>query len=251
MKLRFDWLTFTIPEAAMEGFNGLSWLVSSLFPFRYDVFTPCFGRYGYRKGSFYKYITILEDGTRDFMGTCFDISGQGMMFLYSLKGFSFEELFKKINSLGGSISRLDVALDCFDHELDYDEITDAIKKHNYATRWHQVKIIDSFKGGVNGRDFQFGSRRSDAMLRIYDKKAESGSDEHDYWCRVEFQFRHDMAHAFADTFLNKDEDRDFIELFLGVLCNYLRFIERKYKNDADKCPTLDWWDRFIGHVAKS
>lgn len=243
MEVRFDWLTFTVPSDSFERINDL---VYDVFGLEYELFVPCRGRYGYQKGMFHENITILTDGGRDFMGVCFEISGKGCSYLYFLDGFDFKDIFKKINSFGGNISRLDVALDCFDNELDYDVIRDEIAKHNYCSKWRKARVITSY--GVNGIGFdaEFGSRRSDIMLRIYDKKVESGSDR-DYWCRLELQFRHDLAYGFADTYLNEDE-YTFFDKFAGVLSYYLRFIDRIYVKDTDKCPTLPWWDEFLEKI---
>lgn len=248
MTIRFDWLTFTIPS---DAFDCLEKLVGQLFTLSLDCFVDCVGRYGYRRGSYFEHITILQDGARDFMGVCFDISGQGVSYLYSLKNFSFDDLFKLINSLGGNISRLDVALDCFNNELDYDVLYKACADRAYASRWRTcVSHVNHCTGGF---DTQFGSRSSDCMLRIYDKKVQSKCSDCDYWCRLEFQFRHAMASAFVDTYLNSINDkREFIELFLGVLTNYLRFVDPIYdKRNLGHCPTVEWWARFIEDVAKS
>lgn len=245
----FDWLTFTIPDGVFE---SLSQLVGDLFRLSLDAFVPARGRYGYCEGVFYENITILTKGTRAFMGTCFDISGKGVSYLYSLDYFSFEELFKLINSLGGSISRLDVALDCFNNDLDYEVMAQAVAVRNFASLWKTVKVIHSYNVNGVGFDLQFGSRRSDCMLRIYDKKVESGNKDLDYWCRLEIQFRHDLAHAFADTFLNRDADHDFTSLFIGFLSHHLRFIERKYGyGNSDKCPVLAWWVDFIENMSQN
>ena len=248
MQVRFDWLTFTI----QNDLSKLDFLVHNFFDLSLELFTPCRGRYGYSKGYFYENITILTEGGCDNMGICFDISGKGCTYLYSIDTFDFEDMFKKINSLGGNITRLDTALDCFDNQLNYHDIAEAVAKHNYSSRWKKVKVITSYSKDGIGFDAQFGSRRSDIMLRIYDKKVESSCTDKDYWCRLELQCRNDLAHSFADTFLNREKDYDYIELFLGVLCHYLRFIDRIYDDtNTSKCPTLPWWESFIENVRKT
>lgn len=252
MVVRFDWLTFTVDVP-----DSLDQMVNDLFGLDVNCFVTGGGRYGYRRSLFYEHITILLDGGLESMGICFDISGQGCSFLYGMEGFLFEDIFRKINGLGGNITRLDVALDCFDNEVPYDELLDAIPKHNYASIWRNVKVITSYyeRTGKNcagtGLDVQFGSRKSDIMLRIYDKKVESKCEDKDYWCRFELQCRNHMAYSFADTYLNLQQDLDFIEMFLGVLTHYLRFIDRKYVTDPNKCPVLPWWESFVELVAKS
>lgn len=249
MEVRFDWVTFSISESMYEG--SLQDLTYDLLGLDLTCFVPCRGRHGYKNGLFYENITILTEGGVPGMGTCFSISGKGCTYLYSLEEFNFEDLFKKINSLSGNISRLDVALDCFDHELPYDELIQATETHNYSSRWRTVKVTKSFTPHGNGFDIQFGSRCSDIMLRIYDKKVESGCEDKDYWCRLELQCRNELAHAFADTFADRVEDLEYVHKFMGVLQHYLRYIDRRYKNDPTHCLSLVWWERFIDNVAKS
>ena len=253
MHCLFDWLTVSFKT---DLFDSLESLTMELLGISLDNFTDCRGRYGYSKGKFFDNITLLSDGFDERMGVCFEISGKGCQGLYNSQWFiendGFDGLFKRINSIGGSITRLDIALDLFDNELDYTLINDAILSKNYSSRWHNVTIMTSVGRNCSdfGYNFQFGSRRSNVMLRIYDKKVEQRRDDIDYWCRFEFQCRNDMAHSFADTYLNKEED--FVVFYIMILNHYLRFIERKYgKSNSDKCPTLPWWEKFLGDVTKS
>lgn len=246
MKCRFDWLTVTFKD----------WNIDDVYRNIYDLlgvdikaFIPVRGRYGYKSGLYYEHITILYDGSVDGMGVCFDISGQGCSYLYSLSdnvdSDYFNDIFKVINSFGGNITRLDVALDCFDSEISLDDIHDAVVLHNYRTLWKSVDYTTSIRRGQShcGRTFQFGSRRSNALLRIYDKAAEQGIDG--YWVRLELQFRNVLAHSFADTYINSINDMEFMEVFLGVLNHYIAFVERTSDSNISRAKLLSWWDNFI------
>lgn len=253
MHVRFDWLTVTFKD---KGPDDVRQLLSDVFWLDYDLFNPIRGRYGYRDGMFFENISVLMNGGVAGMGVCFDISGKGCTYLYNSTcgdtdhNDPFEYIFKVINGLGGFITRLDVALDCFDNELSYDDMYEAYEKHNYSSRWKRVELTKSRTKVGDGFNLQFGSRRSDIMLRIYNKKVEQNDFDHDYWCRLELQCRNDLAHSFADTYLDRD-DIAFVHLFLGVLCNYMRFIDRIYDySNANKCPTLSWWQDFIVLVEK-
>lgn len=257
--IRFDWLTVTFKDAH---YDDIETLLYRLFNLDVSLFTSIKGRYGYARGLFYESVSVLFDGCCDDMGVCFEISGKGCSLLYCLAQ-DWEECFNIIKELDGNITRLDVAFDCFNHEIDYDVMLEAIKAHNYSSRWQKVKAIQSY-GSDSGIDIQFGSRRSDIMLRIYDKLAEQKCCERDYWCRFELQLRNHLAVAYVDTYLQQVQQAKQLDdvvcatsycdgdLFLGVLTHYLRFIDRKYDStNTNKCPTLPWWDDFIASCRKA
>lgn len=254
MTVGFDWLTFSLRPGSYED-RTVEDLVHDLFGLDYELFVPRRGFFGYSKGMFYENITVLYDGGVDTMGICFNISGQGCRFLYSLDDFSWDDLFTKVISLGGNFSRIDVALDCFDHEIDYNDLIDAIPKHNYTCRWRKVEMITSYynrsTGAGVGFTANFGVKQSNCMLRIYDKKVESKRDDLDYWCRLEMQFRNDTADAMVYTYMQRDQDVDFVCQFIGILSDHLRFIDRRYERNASMCPVLGWWESFISSAVKS
>lgn len=266
MELRFDWLTFRI--------RG-DWFVDDVirdllydFPEQYILQK---GRYGYKTMKFHHFVSVMYDGYDPAMGICVDISGQGMSYLYE-QGFSFIRLFQQLSMCDAAITRLDVALDCFDHELDLSLIEDCVLRRAYTSKWKKVKIIHSYDSAGVGTDIQFGVRSSLSMLRIYDKKVEQKRDDMDYWVRLEFQLRDEIASSFADTcvdfycesigvsrddYTSDDFDLSFhfedllFPYFRGFLSYYLRFVNPIYdKSHIAHCPTLDWWDEFLDSICR-
>jgi phage replication initiation protein len=180
------------------------------------------------------------------------------------------------------ITRIDIAKDCFTDLLNLDLIEKKIKTGEYSSRYREYKIykkldvleIYSKKKKENGRTFYLGSKLSDSFMRIYDKKAESGSKEHENWVRVEMQFRRDHAEQIFRKKILIDKTgkklkeaskttETAVEKFISqrnlnsVFMNYLKFLDESfYIREEEGFPVLqkhkksrwsisDFWKEFL------
>jgi phage replication initiation protein len=189
------------------------------------------------------------------------------------------------------LTRIDLAYDDFNCVLPLDTVSDYARNGNYVSRCHRNKDLDGFyekeffgigsydlgKSKVdltkgcdekhftqsdnpadrnNGHTVYFGTRRSNMMLRFYDKKAEQERTDLKTWVRCELVLRRSCANGFALKFLYgilDDETGEVVKtdisrLYFGILNQYIRFVEPNPGDDnRRRWVTADFWSRFIGN----
>ncbi|MEG1822880.1 MAG: replication initiation factor domain-containing protein [Clostridiales bacterium] len=234
-KIIFDWLTFSTKIHTLGG-------VIELLGLENVSFLEQNGRYGYKKSIFFSNISILYDGNDD-MGICVDISGQGCRTFEHYSSSNWDSLFNVILSeyKDITISRLDVAYDEEENLLDINTICDDTANYRYVSKFRNHRVIY----GTEGNSVEFGSRSSDIMLRIYDKKAEQeskGLEVNQHWVRVELQLRRERATAFISSYLS---GQIIGLLFRGILRNYLRFVDLEECSRNTNCPMKKYWQIFL------
>lgn len=210
------------------------------------------GWYGYSQQLYYDGIHILYDGTLE-MGVCVEMSGQGCRNFEKWGTGDYEEIFSYIlcNS-DVNITRLDVAYDDFKGILDFETLVRDIEEENYVSRFREFPVERIYSKDISKRSFTIycGSRSSEIMFRIYDKRAEQKAFDLSHWVRFEIQLRRDRADLFIKAFM-QDEQIGLPSLFAGVVKNYLRFIVRS-TNDTNlsRAKTAPYWNDFLGEVEK-
>ena len=239
-KILFDWLTFSVK---IEGFTcdtAIEFLGLTGFEFQ-----TINGMYGYHDRKYIEGISIHYNGRED-MGVCVEMSGSGLRFFEENGRGDVKDIIEFIieNQEYCNITRLDVAYDDFDKLLDLDVICNDVRAYNRVSRFKKIFIQEEFNiNSLNGKTVYCGSKKSDIMFRIYDKKAERGRVDLDHWVRFEIQMRDDRAFCFAEMiYLNNSINY----LFKGVVNNYLRFIK---PSDTDsnnwRAEMTDYWKKFI------
>lgn len=194
-----DWLSFTL-TSSIEPTDAFSLLGYSKDNF-YEL--PS-GRYGYKKC--YKHLThnvhVLYDGN-DGMGVHVDVSGSAIdevLHSYHDKhcvqtpfGVAYEsssgefdpekddmgstvlaDLLSDVLSVG-KITRLDLAVDDMDaFYFTMNDLQNLFESGSCSTRFKGFRQDKetSFSGKVTGNTFYLGSRKSECMVRIYDKQLE-------------------------------------------------------------------------------
>ena len=250
--LSVDWISFTIKES-------MSYLdVVSYFGLRMEDFqTGLNGRYGYKSRIQHSIVPIhiLYDGNDD-MGVHVDISGSAVGYFlnaykekktcemtpfgelsYSVESFDstvLTDLLKDIMDKG-QLTRLDLAVDdlgCRYYSLD--ELTDIFNSGLYVSKFKKWKLnIEKCNGETTGHTIYLGSRTSEIMFRIYDKKLEQNS-------------KSDWACAVALYLISGNNLSNAV---IGILANYLRLIERDNERNS-RCSTSDKWNDFICGISK-
>lgn len=104
-----------------------------------------------------------------------------------------------------------------------------------------------------GHTIYLGSRQSEVMLRIYDKrleqnrKAESEEDMlQESWVRWELELKNERADAAADMLIKR---KSLGEVITGILNNYVRIVVLDDSNRS-RCSLHPLWAAFIGEVEK-
>lgn len=217
-------------------------------------------------------LSILYNGN-DNMGIHVDITGSAISavinhFKHTLEidtpfgqGYDMDfdstflrELLKSIRNLGGKISRLDLSVDdvgC--HFFTVDEVADLHYKNRVVTKTRTFKLIKSDRDMKDtGSTVYFGDRKSDIMLRVYDKQLEQKAKlqkAHDGvevppWVRWELELKSDRALSAVDSII---AGMDLGEIVVGILSHYIRFIELDDSNRS-RCSIMDKWQTFIDGI---
>lgn len=247
-----DWCEYSAPpgtelDAVLPGSDALEWTELER------------GYYGYRRGRQAGQIRVYFDGAPH-MGPHVVMSGQACRELEASPifdpdgGLDWPGLLRYVRAQDWHISRLDVALDDRDGQLDMDTIAATVKAKDVTGPW---QATESTNKQYKGKDqvepsIYFGSRKSDRFVRIYDKRAErlaAGADPGpDPWIRVEMVLRDDHAAAVADLLLEQDGE---LEPFREMLHQYIDF-KSPVAGDSNRWrwPTVSWWAAFLGNVGK-
>lgn len=261
-----DWLSFTIDSTDLIG-------TLSDFGFQLLDFYECpKGANGYKKmlSLHASSLRVLYDGN-DNMGIHFDCSGSAVpeLFRYYRESCLVEtpfgtkaedmdllvlnDLFDRIFS-HGHITRLDFAIDNM-HQIYFrlDELRAIFELGRFSSKFRSWKeIVEKETNGARiGHTIYMGSRTSDLMLRIYDKKLEHNKrfpeDQIDYdWIRWELELKDDRANRAAHLLL---ENNSVGSVCLGILKNSLRIINLDDSNKS-RCSTDIKWQRFLDNAEK-
>jgi DNA relaxase NicK len=143
------------------------------------------------------------------------------------------EMFSK---WGAKCTRIDLAVDDDQKQLNYDLIIDAIRVGNMSG-FSEGKHIDSFGGTHPGRTVYCGSRRSAKYARFYNR------GEVD---RFEVEYKQDLAASIFLDYVSADIS-DVNRVLSEILKSSLNFIDKRDKNISRNKP-LDWWTNFLGRI---
>lgn len=234
--LLVDYLTFTLRGFDLEtvidllGLNGVNW----------EQIDRYMNGYPHRK--FFGGISVMYGGT-DEMGICVSMSGQGCRTYETYGANDFFGLFVLIcNNSDVNITRLDIAFDDHSGILDLDRLRVDTDMGYYLSKSRKWTI----EYGSDGCTLYFGSKKSNMLIRIYDKAAERGFGPDVHWIRTEIQMRDEIALGFARGLMTVDLGTQF----RGVLHNYLRFVEPSEDSNKSRWPLTDYWDKLLAGVAK-
>ena len=174
-----------------------------------------------------------------------EMSGRGCRTYESYGCGDYEKLFKLVRDDPENIhiTRLDIAFDDMTGVFDIDHVCDEVRLEHFVSRTSTYQSIYSNAGNA----VYFGSKKSNVFIRIYNKAAERGYDGNKlHWVRCELQLKDINAKGFVD----KLEEKDLRELYLGVLKNYLSF--RVPTNDSNKrrWPEAEWWSKFLDNAVR-
>lgn len=233
--LLYDWVSITSKIHSPDGFiqllgldkPGISWELTK-------------GAHGYRDRLYWERISIHFNG-RDDMGIWLEMSGQGCRAFESFGSGDYDSLFAEVAAAPDDmhLTRLDVSFDDCTDVLDIDQVMSDARAGEYVSRWRGGDVTYGI-GDDCGRTALFGSRKSEILLRIYDKAAERGFDDR-HWVRVELQLRRDRAAAFLAG------PESVGERWAGVLANYLRFVDEPSGFDSNRWrwPIKPYWQQLL------
>jgi len=210
--LHIDWLSITFPIDSEKSVKRLSdirlWhdLLAPHFTVgrsKWRVSKPLFG---------YTEAYVSEHGVqamygRAEMGLHVIYSGQALQAMYNA-GYDTEGIIKNANSLGARCTRCDIALDILDGASGVDVYAANIRVGRAKSASKTWRNLENAEGG---KTLYIGSRASERMVRIYDKKAERAAAfvtvDANSWIRAECELKGDRARDFLKACKdNKIED---------------------------------------------
>jgi DNA relaxase NicK len=222
-----DWLAFTVPQATVDEMSpvvGGEWFETTT---GFRGYPTCWltnqGRHGVGK--------LGTGAHRNPKEVHVDLSA-GIVSTWDES--KIRSVLAWVFARGGHITRMDVALDA----------------GQAVTRSQKFQVLAGSSlrdGSSTGDTLYFGSRESQTMLRVYDKRLEleqKGREEaKEYGVRWELELKKDRAQACAKALLTL-EPEDWREFLVGILRSYVDF--RETTREAEpwekyRAPLLSWW----------
>jgi hypothetical protein len=210
-----DWISLTYPtEVALQNYPKLSTNIHELAAAAGEImqvggaFTPQRARHGYAL------VVQNQDGAALLWDS--DKSRQGMHLSYSgttLNGVDAPGVLGTHIGRGARITRLDIALDLLGAEMPVGMMAAALQARKDgdgaagapAGNGHKPVLTNAQRWSLiesdSGTTLYVGARSSTAFVRIYDKAAETGSDDRNPWWRVEVELKGARAHKAAIALL--------------------------------------------------
>lgn len=146
-----------------------------------------------------------------------------------------------------SITRLDLAIDDKGAEFyTMDSLLDVLNDRLMVSKFRNWKNLCSCTttGEKIGHTIYLGSRKSDIMLRVYDKQLEQHASFP--WVRWEFELKDKRSERLVDILVSRQE---IGEVCMELLNNYFRIIIPDNMNRS-RCTTDPIWLRFVETVRK-
>jgi len=232
----YDWFTGTSkvdsPDEIID-FLGLESL----------EFQEIYGFHGYRHRFYYDGISIHYDGHQPGMGVCLEMSGQGCRVFGTYGTVDWKAVHDKFCVDDGThnVTRMDIAYDDFTGKIPLEKIAEMTREEQFIAKARKWTVEYS----SNGLSVYIGSKKSDVLIRFYDKAAERGYDDDVHWVRCEIQLRKERAANFIKC------DKTIGKKFGGVLNNYIRFIvENPDDSNKNRWATQQFWLDFVQTVEK-
>ena len=271
LKVSIDWIAFTSTII-----TEVSEMISFLGYADEDFVLLPRGANGYKKMHRLESapVTILSDGNED-MGIHVVISGTAIPdllehFRASITGdtpFAAEavtlsdfdnsimtEFLQQVRRLGW-LTRFDLAVDDLGAQyFTLDDVKGFLDRREVVSRFRVYKNVleATFANEKTGHTIYFGSRRSEVMLRVYDKqleqnqKAVDGEEIQEPWVRWEIELKNDRADIAADYLIQR---KQLGEIIMEILNNYVRVIVNDDSNRS-RCSAHPLWEKFVGAVGR-
>ncbi len=184
-----DWLSATFKGSITD--TAVRDVVSFGFPKR--AWTHGTPRYGYSFMMSHPFgHSIMSHPNRPEMGVHLSFTGRSLRSLGE-GGITALSMLEWVLSEGGRTTRIDLAIDVFDEEIDIVALAGSPRVKaapGSCRKWNY------FKGHDGGCTAYIGSRKSEKFLRIYDKAAEQGLPDRK-WTRFELEIKGDAAKEVA------------------------------------------------------
>lgn len=238
-----DWLAFTVPQATVDEMSlvvGGEWFETTT---GFRGYPTCWltnqGRQGVGK--------LGTGAPRNPKEVHVDLSA-GIVSTWDES--KIRSVLTWVFARGGHVTRMDVALDDREALVSIAQIKQAVDAGQAVTRSQKFQTVagSSLRNGAStGDTLYFGSRESQTMLRVYDKRLEleqkGRAEAKDLGVRWELELKKDRAQACAKALLTLEPD-DWREFLVGILRSYVDFRETTHEAEPwekYRAPLLSWW----------
>lgn len=192
-----DWISGTFKD----GINDAQCRDALSFGYPKKAWTMSDGKHGYTFMLQHPFShIIMSNPERKDMGVHVQLGGRALKTIAE-GGHSAITMLEWFMREGAKLSRLDLAVDVYDHPIDIIALAQTPRRKESpgtARKWSFLK------GDDGGCTAYIGSRHSDKFLRIYDKAIESGNVGRP-WTRFELEFKGDAARQTAIRFMATPE----------------------------------------------
>lgn len=238
-KVIIDWVSLTSPYTDTAGIIEILGMCDCNF-------ADTYGMHGYRYRKTFEGVNIHYGGNEEKNpGVWLEMSGQGCRTFETYGNGDFRILFEMcLAEPKNHLTRLDVACDLFDKSLDLNTLIDYAQQGSVVTKF-RTGNVDLGILGNDGKCLVFGSRSSELLLRIYDKKAERKREDLDSWTRLELQMRDKQALSFILNLKHETLDKTITTNYFNLLNSYIRFVEPGTDSNKSRWKTCQWWLDFI------
>lgn len=216
-----DWLSFSLPYDQksfefIERFFG-----SKLIEFNKGMF-------GYTE-TFQTDTCTLVSHSPDKPQNKINVSLSSQALFRISENYSVQDIVRRVISLNGKFTRIDIAKDDYDGFLSMDEIFNKLSSGHVASR---LRTFVEYRGNQNtqtirshkafnsqleekkrhGHTIYIGDMKGKVLVRIYDKEGQTGRG-FNHWIRVEFQLRHDASDMYCNPskYFNIDEFGEILD----------------------------------------
>jgi hypothetical protein len=235
MSAHIDWISLSFQ---VEGNRRLDKLIESIqdmlgisiFFDAYRVKDDYTGRYKTYCGTLGITFSYTSFSDNDICNARLTLPGQ---FLADRKPWHIKRVCRRFqHDWGATCTRIDLAVDDYAKQLNYQNIVDATK-NNQAVGFRCGKTIESYGTNQDGKTVYCGSRRSPKYARFYEKA------EFD---RFEVEYKQSFASSVFADYLD-DFSPDSRIVLSSILRSSLSFALRKDKN-LTRSTECEWWTSF-------
>lgn len=215
--------------------------------------------YGYTGAFNLDHIIVLTSPPGNERGSLIQLSGQGCRQFESFLNRSkrtWYDFFKICSKHGANFTRIDVAINDYEHHLSIPALLRKTENTECISKFRDFE----FHGGGSlsnkekrGKTIYFGSKSSDFYLTFYQKDFEVSKkkripvEDVPIKNRYELRLSDRRAEEFIQKFMNIGETTSVV---LGLLNNYIRFVDEEKGVDREKWKTNKKWDNFLGECGK-
>lgn len=189
-------------------------------------------------------VSFNESPKKENMGISVNLTSSGKDFLNNVRQLNekerinYQKLLDFVYQQNGHLSRLDIAVDVIEPDISVNDLYNSIEEEKIIVK-NQVGTIKTSNIQIIGKvdskqTIYIGSRQSNAMLRIYNKKEEQEHNKNSRfkslvkntkkWIRFEGEFKHEYIKKLGKE-LAKVNNLDIVGYLIAELVKHWTFLD--------------------------